>query len=324
MKTETIKAGMLLLPNFSNLELGLVVEPLFIANWLTQTDLFSWHILSPNGGQVLASNQMSHMSNPISMLEIDYDILFVFASFEPRQHSLNRSTLNWIRKLYKFGAEVVGVETGSEVLAAAGLLNGKSVAVHWDNLTGFQELYPTVNATSQLFTIESRVMTSAGATSTLDLLLSWMEKKIGQAITKDVTRHLLKKHIANGNDQQLKTEKQWGVGPYVEIAIKLMTENLENPLSCDVISKKSGLSRRQLERQFRQQMSTTPGQYYIALRLDNAHRLLQQTDLPVTDIALQSGFQSPEHFSRIYRHRFGRAPSNDRLQSVDSPVMFIN
>ena len=310
------------MPNFSNLGLGLVIEPLFITNWLTQSKQFSWRILSPHGGSVFASNGMSHPSDPISMADIEFDILFVLASFEPRQQTLNRKVLNWVQKLHRFGTEIVGIETGSEVIAAAGLLNGKSAAVHWDNIAGFRELYPDVNAKAILFTAESKLMTSAGATSILDLILSWMGSKLEPKIIREVTRHLLKTQIKNGDDQQQLPEQQISVSSNIEIAINLMNENLENPLACKVIAEKSGLSRRQLERQFWQHLLTTPGQYYIALRLKNAHRLLQQTELPVTEIALQSGFESPEHFSRVYRRRFGRPPSKDRLQAISSPAMF--
>jgi AraC family transcriptional regulator, carnitine catabolism transcriptional activator len=59
----------------------------------------------------------------------------------------------------------------------------------------------------------------------------------------------------------------------------------------------------------------------MLIRLAKAHALLQQTQLPVTEVALSAGFLSPEHFSRLYRRQFGRSPRADRNQTTDAPVL---
>ncbi len=86
------------------------------------------------------------------------------------------------------------------------------------------------------------------------------------------------------------------------------------------IAARIGLSQRQLQRHFRLHLGTTPTRHYTLVRLSKAHKLLQQTDLPVTEIAVGCGFASLENFSRVYRSLFGRAPSRDRRQSTCAPV----
>ena len=78
------------------------------------------------------------------------------------------------------------------------------------------------------------------------------------------------------------------------------------------IARALGISQRQLERQFRAQLGRTPVAYHRDLRLDQARRLLSQTSLAVTDIALSCGFGSPSHFAQLYRQRFGHLPHQER------------
>jgi len=72
------------------------------------------------------------------------------------------------------------------------------------------------------------------------------------------------------------------------------------------------ITRRQLERLFSATLNDTPTRFYQNLRLDRARELLQQTDMSITSVCVACGFESPSHFSRAYRARFGTSPRNDR------------
>ena len=99
-----------------------------------------------------------------------------------------------------------------------------------------------------------------------------------------------------------------------------MQQQIDEPLTCSEIAERVGLSQRQLQRHFQQSFGTTMQRHYVTMRLAVAHKLLQQTDLPVTEIAVSTGFASLENFSRVYRACFGRPPSTDRRQSTEAPV----
>src|SRR6185295_3684150 len=146
------KIAFLLMPDFANLTLALAIEPLFVANWLAQETLFDWSILSTNGRPVRASNGLTMPVNDALVSGNTFQSIFVLASFNPKQHAKDRDVTNWLRRMARFGVEIGGIETGSEILAAAGLLDGQDVAVHWDNLEGFQERYPQARAKAQLYT----------------------------------------------------------------------------------------------------------------------------------------------------------------------------
>ena len=95
--------------------------------------------------------------------------------------------------------------------------------------------------------------------------------------------------------------------------VKIMEENLEEPLPQTTFARESGLSRRQLERLFRKYMSTTPTRYYLNLRLARARLLLRQTSMSILSVALACGFVSASHFSKCYRECYSRTPREERI-----------
>lgn len=320
---RSLKIGLLIVPQFSYLGLALAIEPLVLANWLLQRKRFEWTILSADGEPVPATNGMLVPADMPLSDDQKFDAVFVFASFEAKQHAKNRRVKNWLRHQAMFGAEIAGIETGTELLAAAGLLENYSAAIHWDNLEGFQELYPKVKAKNQFYTFEKRRLTCAGAISTLDMMLHWIGEREGTDLAQEVAQHMQYTQVRSPEDSLLSVanERTRDGSKHVQQAIDLMQETLEEPISCDEIAARAGISRRQLERQFKHYTSMPPLKYYINLRLARAHKLLQQTDLSVAQVAVSTGFLSLEHFSRVYRGKFGCPPSGDRLQSVQAPVM---
>ncbi|WP_085712589.1 MULTISPECIES: GlxA family transcriptional regulator [unclassified Pseudomonas] len=318
-----LRVAVLLLPAFSNYGLAAVLEPLAIANWLSQRTLFEWTLLSLQPGPVTASNGLASIAEDGLSNEQAFDACVVLASFEVHQHSRNPALKSWLRKQALFGAVLIGVETGTELLAAAGVLDGYEAAVHWDNLQGFQESYPKVRARPQLYTLERQRLTCAGATTILDMLLGWIGQRIDPDLAREIGLHLLMGQMRAPADNQLDggLGNSGMYGNKIRRAVQLMEKALEEPLDCEAIASEVGLSRRQLERQFKHQTGLSPLKYYITLRLARAHNLLQQTQMSVAQVAACSGFGSLEHFSRTYRARFGCPPSEDRRQAWSAPVM---
>ena len=318
----TLRAGILLLPHFSFAELGLLLEPLFIANWLLQRRAFDWDLLGVEGTAIPAGNGIAVPVADTFPEAEQYDAIFVLASFETKMYAGDRKAKVWLRRAANAGVTLCGVQTGTEVLAAAGLMNGYRAAVHWDNLEGFQELYPEVEACADLFVAESPRMSCAGGTATLDLMLHWLAPRLDETVWEQVRLHMLEPRLrsAESGRDEAAVDHEATAHPKVRRALAIMRRNLDAPLSTAELAGRVGLSVRHLERRFAAELGTTPARYYRRLRMMRAHRLLQQTDLPVGEVAVASGFQSLEHFSRVYRRYFGCAPSSDRLQSLRAPA----
>jgi AraC family transcriptional regulator, carnitine catabolism transcriptional activator len=316
------KVAFLLLPEFSHLGLAAAIEPLFIANWLAQQRVFDWMSISMDGKAVRASNGMT--------LSVDGDLaaapaaktVFVLASFEPAHAARERSVRRWLKRLGRSGVELCGIENGSVVLAEAGLLDGHPVAVHWDNLLGFQEDYGQTRALSQLYCRSSARVTCAGASAILDMMVAWMGWHGQGELAAEVAEHLLLGRLRGPDTEQRAAD---GASSAVDAAVAeaqaLMREHVDEPLSCREIARRVRLSLRQMERRFREALQCSVLERYRLIRMTKAHQLLQQTELSVTEVAFACGFSSPEYFCRLYRAMFDCSPSRDRRQSTTAPVL---
>jgi AraC family carnitine catabolism transcriptional activator len=228
-----------------------------------------------------------------------------------------------LKRIAKFGVEIGGIENGSLVLAEAGLLNGHAVAVHWDNTIGFQEHYPKTRAVTQLYVRSGARITCAGASAILDLMIAWIGWHADTELAGEVAEHLLlgRPRAAQTEQRITAMSAPSSADAVVLQARAIMLEHIDEPLTCREIARRVGLSLRQIERRFREELRCSVLQHYRQIRIAKAHQLLQQTALSVTDVALSCGFSSPEYFCRLYRAFFGCSPSRDRRQSTTAPVL---
>ena len=130
--------GLLLVPGFSHLAMAMVIEPLFIANWIAQRKLFAWSTLSTDGLAVTASSGIhAPVDFPLGTTE-HFDVVLVVASFDTREAAADARVLKWLRWAERVGTEVGAIETGSEILAAAGMMDDQTAPVHWYNIEGMR------------------------------------------------------------------------------------------------------------------------------------------------------------------------------------------
>jgi transcriptional regulator GlxA family with amidase domain len=104
--------------------------------------------------------------------------------------------------------------------------------------------------------------------------------------------------------------------PKLTEAVALMEANIEEPLSTDEIATLVGLSRRQLERQFKQFLDSVPSRYYLELRLTKARALLLDTNYSIVQVGLMCGFSSGSHFASAYGTHFGIKPRDERQRKL--------
>lgn len=324
---RTCRLGLLLVPGFSHLGLALVTEPLFIANWLAGSELFRWTTLSADGLAVQSSSGARlAVDQPLSSA-LPFEMVLVIASFDSRAAAEDPRILQWLRRAARLGIGIGGIETGCEIVAAAGLLDGLETPMHWYNIAGAQERLPDVRAARTLFSNSQRHPLSAGGLATLDLMLDILSHQAGAALAREVAHHLLIEGPRAGTDRQPAAPGEQPATPAAQsardpaIAARQMIETgLDEPLTLPELARRAGCSARHLQRLFRARFGQSVQQVRTDLRMAAAHQLVQQTALPLTEVAVACGFASLEVFSRNYRRRFGVAPSRDRRQSTDATV----
>jgi AraC family carnitine catabolism transcriptional activator len=191
------------------------------------------------------------------------------------------------------------------------------VTLHWEAVPAFQERYPLVPVQGEVrFTLSPRLMTSAGAMASVDLMLEVISRDHGNALALLVSEQLVSGWVRERADhQRLQISARYKVhNAKVVQVIERMERHLETPVSSDALARPIGVTRRQLERLFQEHLGASPLQFYLRLRLERARHLLRQTSMGVIEVGLACGFASASAFSRAYRRHYAVAPSDDRKE----------
>lgn len=311
--TNAQKIGFLLLNEFSLLAFASAIEPLRAANRQSGRQIFEWTVASPDGSTSTASNGVKVQTDSLVDDLIKCRMVFVCAGVNVRNNT-NKTILNLIRRLDRNGAIIGAICTGTYVMAAAGLLDGRRCTIHWENIDGLAEEFQDLEITHDLFEIDGNRVTCSGGTASLDMMLNLISQSHGTQLAAEVSDQFIHDRIREPTDRQrMELRSRIGVShPKLLAVVKTMEDNLEEPLPQTAIARETGLSTRQLERLFRKYLNTTPTRYYLNLRLARARHLLRQTSMSILSVALACGFVSASHFSKCYRECYGRTPRGER------------
>ena len=312
--------GFLLVPRFSMMAVTSAIEPLRVANRLAGRTLFSWHLYSPDGAPVPASNGLPIVVDAAIEAFAGVPTLVVCPSFDPQLFE-TKPLLASLRRIARSGVTMVAVDTGAHFLARAGLLDGVRVTMHWEAVPGFREEFPAIEVSEELYEIAGRVVTCAGGTAALDMMLEMIRVKHGEALAVAVSEQFIHDRIRDrASAQRMPLASRLGTGNgKVVRAVAMMEAALERPVATQALAARLGITARQLERLFRGHLGTTPGHHYLGLRLARARQLLQQTEMTVAEIAVATGFSSASSLSRAYRGRYAVPPGLDRRPAPRPP-----
>ncbi len=302
-----------LLENFTLLSFAAAVESLRIANRMAEKELYSWQIIGEGGG-VISCSAGSGFTLDGDLGDLQRDDFVMICGGIDVQAATNKRILGWLRREARKGVTVGGLCTAAYTLARAGLLDGKKATIHWENQDSFGEDFEDVTLTKSVFVIDGNRMTTAGGTSSIDLMLKLIADQQGEDLANLVADQLIYSSIRTDQDtQRLSVPTRIGVRhPKLSQVIQMMEANIEEPISPSVLAREVGMSTRQLERLFRRYLNRSPKRYYMELRLQKARNLLMQTDMSVINVALACGFASPSHFSKCYRAHYDTTPYRER------------
>jgi transcriptional regulator GlxA family with amidase domain len=192
------------------------------------------------------------------------------------------------------------------------VLDGHRATLPWAHLPLLAPQHPAVVLSSNLYEIHRTRLSAAGGTAALDLMLAWLVQRHGERLLPTLLAALGLERLRPADERQPAPLAARGASAKLEEAVALMQANLGEPLPTEDIARLVGVSRRQLERLFKQHLDDLPSRYYAELRLERARRLLQQTSQSILQIGLACGFSSGSHFSNAYRARWGRTPRDER------------
>lgn len=314
-----LRVAILLMPEFTLLAYASFVEALRIAadeRDNSRQIYCSWSILSPDDKAIMASCGARIQPQERLRDPVDFDYIVVVGGLIRGHRAISDAYYRYISDAHARGVCVIGLCTGSFVLARAGLLGGRKASVHWYHETEFHEEFPDIRTVSdEIFVIAGKVITCVGGTSSLDLAVHLINAHcgIGRAL-KSLEFAVVERVRDNSSPLPRGSSYRSDVSahPLVRRAVAIMNQTISEPISISDLAAQLNLSPRQLERIFRHQVGMSPNAYQRKVRLSHGDWLIRNSNRPMTDIAVDCGFADASHFSRCYRQEFGHQPTQAR------------
>lgn len=305
--------GFLLLPGFSLLDLAAASECLNSANVLLGYEAYRWRTFAPGNQYATASNGITLRADCGTDKHVRATRMFVLAEQQPDEAGDTR-LLGWLRALDKSGCKVGAIGAGTFVLARAELIRERTCTIHWQCAPKLREAFPGIALSGNVFAVDDGLLTCSGGTAVVDMLMRLVNHDHGRTIGEQLQSQLQVERARTESDpQQSVPIAAMNARPRkLQYAIRQMEAQLESPPSPDHIAAQVGVTTRHLQRLFQLHTGASPGRFYMNLRLRRARLLLQQTRMPVLDVAIAVGFTSHSHFSKRYREMYGATPVKHR------------
>ena len=303
----TQEIAVLLFNRFSNYCLANTVEPMRAANDALGRTAYRWRLLSLDGGPVTSSSGMQLMPDGKLSDVPGGDALFIQPSYAYRTYG-TPACLDALRAAARRFETLAGLDTGSWLLAEAGLLNGYSATIHFDEFDRFSERFPEVTARRERWIVDRDRMSAGGATTAFELMQHLIASTHGAAVSIEIAGLFMQ-----GDDRDRANAMQTPPGDRrVQRALTLMRSHLEAPLTVAGLARAAGCRQRDLENRFRRAFGATPRTVYRQLRMAEALRLVREGDLSISEVALRCGYADPSAFTRAFRATYGHAPRDHR------------
>lgn len=302
-----------LMEHFTLLSFSSALDALRIANRMSGKKLYDWTFIGENE-EFVSCSAGTQFKLDTTLIELHRDDTILLCGGTTIQESTTKKLIGWLRREARRGLVIGGLCTAAYPMAKAGLLDEKKATIHWENQDSFAEEFLEVELTKTVYVCDGNRYTTAGGTSSIDLLLKIIADDHGEELANAVADQMIYSSIRTDQDtQRLSVPTRIGVRhPKLSKVIQMMEINIEEPKSPSILAKDVGMSTRQLERLFRRYLDRSPKRYYMELRLQKARNLLMQTDMSVINVALACGFASPSHFSKCYRAHYDTTPYRER------------
>ncbi|MGW2184982.1 GlxA family transcriptional regulator [Streptomyces sp. NPDC001719] len=216
-----------------------------------------------------------------------------------------------LKMAFSRGARIASICTGAFALAAAGLLDGRTVTTHWASADDLEELYPSLRVDRHVLYIDDDpLLTSAGVTAGIDLCLYIVRKDLGASVANGIARELVAApHREGGQSQYIVRSLPAPTAHTLTDTRDWALRRLDDTLTLDVLARHARVSTRTLVRMWRQETGVTPHQWLLTARVNHARELLEVTDLGVEQIAAQCGLGSGTNLRARFHDSVGTTPT---------------
>ncbi|AZN35377.1 GlxA family transcriptional regulator [Iodobacter ciconiae] len=311
LNSPAIQIAVLLLSPAPLLSIAGIDTVLGLANTISDKTLYSLQYYSLDGAAIPLPTGGYYPHLPTLADTKAVDVLLVTSQTPP---FANDPRLALLKPLLNDPSLVGAIDCGAWWLAACGLLDHHRATLRWPELRAFAATFPHVICTQNLYEFDRKYFSCGAGAATLDAMLALVARQQNLALAEQIAESLCIEHLRTPDTRQ-RTSHAVQLGqrqPKLSAVLELMEAHLEDPISSDELARHVDLSRRQLERLFKQHLDTLPARHYMQLRLERARTILQRTGISVVQIGLSCGFSSGAHFATAYRAHFGLSPRDER------------
>lgn len=240
------------------------------------------------------------------------DLIIVSALHPNYQEAIdqNKPMIDWIASKYKEGAEVATMCTGAFLLAASGLLDGKSCATHWAADAPFRTMFPKVNLqTDQLITDENGIYTNGGAFSFLNLIIYLIEKYYDRQTAIYCSK--LFQIEPDRNSQSPFTIFTGQKSHDDEVVLQAQTyieNNLQGKISIEQLAEQFAVGRRNFDRRFIKATGNTPLEYTQRVKIESAKKAFETSRKTINEVMYEVGYSDVKAFREVFRKITGMSP----------------
>lgn len=312
-----LRVGFILANNFTLSALSLFIDTLRLAadeGDLSRRIQCDWTVMS-SGTRLLRSSCGLEVRPDSGLRDpSQFDYVAVIGGVLHQGQQVDAEIEAYLRRAAAARIPLIGVCTGTFVLARAGLLTGRKCCVSWyhhqDMLREFDDVEPV---SDRLFLIEGDRITSSGGAGVADLAATLVDRHVGSsAARKSLSVLLFESPRREDTPQPLPSFMPGSASPTVRRVVSLMEQNLQEALSVRELATRVGVSVRQLSRLFVTEVGEPPAAMYRRFRLAYGRWLLEQTSRSIAEIAAMAGFADGPHFGKEFRRAFGSNPSEFR------------
>jgi transcriptional regulator GlxA family with amidase domain len=223
----------------------------------------------------------------------------------------------FVKQAFLRGARIASVCSGTLLLAAAGVLDGRRAATHWSSVDRLRRLRPQVDVDDEaIYVRDGNVWTSAGVTAGMDLALAMIEDDFGRATALAIARNYVVFRVRPGGQRQYSSEL--AAQTVRDHRLSRLAEMIEQRPQQDwrtaVLAMEAGMSVRSLSRLFRRELNLSPAEYVERMRIDRARRDLLDTNASIKRVASRCGFGTLRRMDRAFARTISATPTEFRAR----------
>lgn len=278
--------------------------------------LYEIVVASIDGGAITTSSGLQVMTAPLSGLDATpIDTILAPGGCKGEEYYTPPQLVGWVRQRAPTVRRLCSVCTGAFLLAAAGQLDGRRVATHWEWASRLTARHPAVRVDAdKIFIKDGSIWTSAGVTAGIDLTLALIEEDFGHKVAIETARQLVMFMKRSGGQSQFSAPlvaQSQGCDRFVDLHAWIAA-HLAEDLRVEQLASQAGMSPRTFARTYAAKLGCTPAKTVETMRIEAACRLLEETSYPLKRIAAATGHIEEQNLRRVFLRRLGVSPGQYR------------